>query len=775
MAPTLVWPQAALDAAVRKLFPASWLEGFLFPCVEDLVNASPFTTYPAWLRHSGYSGMADAQFHAFGCFHRGQQAAALGMQRGGFTSKHAIDPIIGHGIGESAHFEAARAVAAAGKLPFDEQEAAGAELRFAAAKTVENWANLRSHRRACARAMAELADRCRPLHICLARQQAPSVARIAGKVHLGLLAVMVVLMEWPDWRLPLRFIGGFRIVGVLERTNIFEPKGFEEPVPKAVLLQNAAKIIASIESSRPSPDAEFLWDSCLKEHEKGFGGPPRDKSYFDGKFGPGGWSPIPSFCITQADGKQRRIDNGRSGGQNSATAYTETARLCSAFQPGLHAKLLFGAAASAGMSDEMGQMHVVTGGEDLPDAFRSIPCDPEDLNINIVAIKRADGTTMYQQLDAMLFGLSAAVIQFGRWSRFLEAAIRRFLAILWSMYVDDGTLMDLQVAKAAGQAAIGQVFALFGAPLADRKRLPMAAINPFLGVFHDVSQAAARGVVYFWPSEKVAEKALYLLDSMVGRNCCTPAEASKFCGTAGFCAHALSGRVGRCGFGPFRQRQYSDSEPWTLSNSLRRSILFLQLILSDRPKRVLNCHSSHEPLVIIASDAQADAGTQPGCGYLLFDARSGDRRGGFCTVPEDILCTWGYPAEVRAAGANPIALCEAGIVAEAMLREARSLAGRRVLWFVDNTVALQSMIKGGSRHPVIDRAAHLFHLYAHGHQVDAWFEFVPSADNWSDGISRLQSADPFAKEHGFEIHPLQFHQAAWQADLADLWQQVRCR
>eukprot|EP00972_Heterocapsa_arctica_P097829 14433931-Heterocapsa_arctica.AAC.1 len=63
-----------------------------------------------------------------------------------------------------------------------------------------------------------------------------------------------------------------------------------------------------------------------------------------------------------------------------------------------------------------------------------------------------------------------------------------------------------------------------------------------------------------------------MLNEMLASDLCTPATASNFRGTAGFAAHALRGRVGRAGFGPVRQRQHSDVEPFCLSHSLKRSI-----------------------------------------------------------------------------------------------------------------------------------------------------------------------------------------------------------
>ena len=74
------------------------------------------------------------------------------------------------------------------------------------------------------------------------------------------------------------------------------------------------------------------------------------------------------------------------------------------------------------------------------------------------------------------------------------------------MYVDDGSLTDLNVAKSEGQTLIGTLYAELGAPLADGKRLYMATSNEFLGVVHDVSQAVRGGYVTFWPKEALVEK-----------------------------------------------------------------------------------------------------------------------------------------------------------------------------------------------------------------------------------------------------------------------------
>eukprot|EP00972_Heterocapsa_arctica_P006617 967537-Heterocapsa_arctica.AAC.1 len=72
----------------------------------------------------------------------------------------------------------------------------------------------------------------------------------------------------------------------------------------------------------------------------------------------------------------------------------------------------------------------------------------------------------------------------------------------------------------------------------------------------------------------------------------------------------------------------------------------------------------------------------------MLDARTGERRGRCCSIPEDLLAAWGYGKAARDAGGNPIAICEAAVIAAAMVAEGEALADCEVVWFVDNTTAL---------------------------------------------------------------------------------------
>ena len=93
------------------------------------------------------------------------------------------------------------------------------DLEFAGMQTILKLKDLAAWRKRCTDALNELAWRCAPLTQALLKWQPDSVKAIAGSIHVGLIAVLVILARWPDKLLPQRFVSGFGIVGVLEKNR----------------------------------------------------------------------------------------------------------------------------------------------------------------------------------------------------------------------------------------------------------------------------------------------------------------------------------------------------------------------------------------------------------------------------------------------------------------------------------------------------------------------------------------------------------------------------
>ena len=97
-------------------------------------------------------------------------------------------------------------------------------------------------RQATAAAFQELSTRCLPLSRHLRRWQCKEVASVAGQMHVALIAVLTILMGWPDWRLAMAFIGGFHIIGRLERTGVFLPLELPDQPDRQDFLRQAQTV-----------------------------------------------------------------------------------------------------------------------------------------------------------------------------------------------------------------------------------------------------------------------------------------------------------------------------------------------------------------------------------------------------------------------------------------------------------------------------------------------------------------------------------------------------
>ena len=138
-----------------------------------------------------------------------------------------------------------------------------------------------------------------------------------------------------------------------------------------------------------------------------------------------------------------------------------------------------------------------------------------------------------------------------------------------------------------------------------------------------------------------------------------------------------------------------------------------------------------------------------------------------------LLELWGYSPAVLDQGGQPIALCEGAMPAVVFHRHAKRLANRRALFFLDNTSALHSFVKGRAGPPALDRSIAFTNFVACHAAVTTWWEFVPSKLNWADGISRLLGADPFARTHGFPISRVTVDRRIWLGDLQAAWELAR--
>ena len=99
--------------------------------------------------------------------------------------------------------------------------------------------------------------------------------------------------------------------------------------------------------------------------------------------------------------------------------------------------------------------------------------------------------------------------------------------------------------------------------------------------------------------------------------------------------------------------------------------------------------------------------------------------------------------------AQKIAQVEIAAPLLAVIRELSVFAGRDLICFVDNTPSLAAAMKGSSKVWDMDKAAQVMQVLLAKVGARLWMEYVESASNWADGISRKLGEDPWAAAHKF--------------------------
>ena len=181
------------------------------------------------------------------------------------------------------------------------------------------------------------------------------------------------------------------------------------------------------------------------------------------------WVDILSHCVTQASGKQRRIDDAKKALLNAHSNVCEKLRLVSALLPVLIVKLMVRYAMRTNpaflRAAVAGRVRAQSGGDDQPDAYRHIPTDPVDLDVSNVSVYDSElEQFVFQEVRGPLFGEESTVHNYHRWQPLLTATVRRWIAVPWGTYFDDSSVVDLSTAAGAGQRGGRAVFREFGAP-----------------------------------------------------------------------------------------------------------------------------------------------------------------------------------------------------------------------------------------------------------------------------------------------------------------------
>ena len=108
-----------------------------------------------------------------------------------------------------------------------------------------------------------------------------------------------------------------------------------------------------------------------------------------------------------------------------------------------------------------------------------------------------------------------------------------------------------------------------------------------------------------------------------------------------------------------------------------------------------------------------------------------------------------FPRETQILAAEAVAILTALIVSPEIFR------GKEVVWFVDNEAAVSSLIQGTSRAEDVGHIAACTQLAMMELSCSTWFEWIDSASNPADGLSRDGVSDQWTARQGWDLEEVQ--------------------
>ncbi|CAE8627868.1 unnamed protein product [Polarella glacialis] len=669
------------------------------------------------------------------CAQRAVRQASTGAQAAMHLSKHGAPALLPHDLAMDDNVKRARSLL----HPFTEIPKLSTDLEFAMQQLVDLEGHIRSWREKQNYLLDQLALEAQPLDEEAWRRMAPQTLKVCKATRVGFMLVLVLLLKWPDWSLPDKFVTGFKIAGEVAASNIYRKvtHGLNKS-PTDILGQDAEKWNQKVASdNRPHDTDDVILAASEKERDKGVLSPFHSKTDLDKMFGKGRWRAIRRRAIWQETHKKwRQIDNAKASNTNEAsllfetiftTPYDVSSQLLTWLRRQLGKRLL-------------GSWQPSLGSDDMEDAYRSIPNAIDQLGLCIVAFRHPRWNRIVFAIGyAHLFGFRAAVVNFNRVPELMIASARRLGAVpCWHFFDDSGTL-NFQFEGGTGQSFLGGIFARAGLPVHPGKHQPPAAKLLHLGVINDFTKTASDYVTYPPKDGRVATLRKRI-SSVLAENCLPSGDAASIRGDLGFLMCTSYDKVGRGGQSALIQRQYHDTTS-CLTSELRLSLEFFLAVFDHLPVRRVPLQPPKVPPVVLFTDAffelHEDTDTMNienvlvnGLGSVLFDG--GEIIGHHGKAPVWFL----LELEPRK---NQIVMCEMLALAAALHANRERIRNRHVILFVDNIAVVCAMVKGASAAKDLQHLVTIVHMMLLKWECSWWIEWVPSECNCSDGLSRWGS------------------------------------
>ena len=348
---------------------------------------------------------------------------------------------------------------------------------------------------------------------------------------------------------------------------------------------------------------------------------------------------------------------------------------------------------------------------------------------------------VFLRISGHSFGLVSAVTDFNALAEFTTHCSRRIGRAACGRYYDDFVIIDPARGRASAKEALHWMHDKLGIPLTRdaAKCTPMSKSVVFMGLV-TLLHHFANGRIGLAVKEGRIEKVSAMIVSALQAGKLSFPERSSLVGKLQFTIIPAFGQVGRaCLWALIRWNSDETSPGSPIGEALRFFLaLMSSLASSEESRKFRHLGTCVRDRVLLWSDAsytpaaKNTSASYSGIGYFCLDLKSREKFFVESACTSDLMLSWAQ---------KETHIGRTELVAEILpyLSEPERFRGKDVIHFVDNTSAIYCSIKGYSSDADTAALVYLLHAVMCELDVSVWFEYVPSAENISDGPSRADS------------------------------------
>ena len=609
----------------------------------------------------------------------------------------------------------------------------------------------------------KLASKERELHAKLDS----SVEKVVAEKNILLFKKMLEDTGYDDVGVHYLLMLGVRLLGVAEPMPFWATDHSKLPKMTPEMLWATAeeaqkREVARAGGEKDRPDEE-LWKATLEEVKDGNLSGPFTSEELVGELGRY-WVPASRFGVRQ-NGKLRPVDNFSEHGVNATFGSGQKVAM-----KGLDDVVAVTKARLESFSDDRffaledddgnwweGEIHeewskddwsdLVGRVADLKSAYKQLAVSPAHSIVSVISLADPDGRPAFFRAISLMFGASAAVYAFLRFSRALAYLGSKLLKLTLVEFFDDFSQVECVKLEKSAQTSFEALLKLLGWRIADTdaKRLPFAKQWVSLGVEVDFKDSKTSEILLRNKPGRIDNIAVAVGDLLKKEAVLGFKEALSLRGRVSFAegyTHAkLAAPLAR-----LLSRWSSIRIPRLVSDELKFASSAALLHLKSAGPRRIRRVTDEDPCLVFLDGACEE---ETSVGAVLINPRGENQIFGG-VVDRATVESW----KTKLTQEQVIGQAELVPLLMARLTWEKALAGRRVIFFMDNESARICAIRSYS--PVLPSLEIVMRCigYDYIHEVSAWYARVPTCCNVADGPSRMNPSEAIALTGGRVVAPI---------------------